>query len=166
MYSNISLIGEGSYTKVYSAYKDSNHIAVKIIKIDKEGISCPHLRELEILRWLKHPNLVPVYDIIIHPTKIYVEMEYIPSTFKEHINSIKFNVIRKFAFQLLNVVSYLHSKGVVHRDIKPDNILINMEQQRLFLIDFNLSKKIKTDRHSIEVVSLDYRAPELLNSEN
>jgi serine/threonine protein kinase len=97
-------------------------------------------------------------------------LEYVPTSLQKELKKcqllqspISAELIKKFSFQLLLGLEYLHSKGIVHRDIKPGNLLVNMEKQELKICDFGISKKINDQTIvSSYIGSRYYRAPELL----
>lgn len=160
-------LGDGTYTSVYEAYCKGKIYAMKRIIVDKyNGLTLSFIRELELLKVLEHKNLVPIHDVFIDTYKnkdcIYVVMEKMNGDFDDIIHeSLDFGDVLKYSFQLLQVVSFLHENNIAHRDIKPWNLMIGNNSD-LYLIDFNLSKNVNFEPHSPQVVSLWYRAPELL----
>lgn len=165
-------IGEGTYSTVYkSCVKSCNKqcescIATKIINI-KEEFLYSIMRELEFLSILKHENIPKMFKINVKNLEIHVEMELIKYNLSEIINEeLEFNKIINLCNQILNVINYLHSNGIAHRDIKPENILFDKKTEKIFLIDFNLSKFAnfidKNKTHSSRVITVYYRPPELV----
>ena len=180
-YEKISKLGSGAYGTVYKARMKKNQkiVAIKRIKIslDTEGIPSSALREISILRNLRHENIEKILDIITTETKLYMVlefMEYDLQSFFEKLNQdpkiVNYSheeLIKIILKQILKGVEYLHSKKIIHRDLKPQNILLNKDLI-IKLCDFGLSRKLSFEKrpYTQEVLSLWYRAPELLLGSN
>ncbi|KAK8810592.1 hypothetical protein WA158_007167 [Blastocystis sp. Blastoise] len=169
-YQKLAEVGKGTYGTVYKALdRYTGHIvAIKKMSFGKpdEGIPPVILRETAILRDLHHPNIVHLESIIVEDTHISLVFEFVETDLKKYMESFRYGLgpdqIKKFLFQLLLAVRYLHSKKIFHRDIKPQNILVD-SKGCLKLTDFGLSRHfgfpLKT--YTREVVTLYYRAPEI-----
>ena len=87
------------------------------------------LREVRIHSKLEHPNVVKVYDTEVLKSKIYILMEFCPTNLQDYINQVVYPVDqaikKKIFFQILNGLAYLQSKRILHRDVKPLNVLIS-----------------------------------------
>lgn len=158
------LIGSGTYGEVYEAVdtETNNMVALKKIKLnEKEGMPGTALREISILKKMKHENIICLYSVIHTASLLTLVFEYIDYDLKEYI-STDCNPIYLIN-QLVSGVQYLHRNNIVHRDLKPQNILVDKEG-RLKIADFGLSRsfEIKVPPYSSEVVTLWYRSPELL----
>ena len=180
-YQKISKLGSGAYGTVYKALmkKTQKIVAIKRIKIslDTEGIPSSALREISILRNLKHENIEKILDIITTESKLYMVLEFMEydlqsffeklSQEQKMINYSQEDLIKIILKQILKGVEYLHSKKIIHRDLKPQNILMNKDL-KVKLGDFGLSRKISFEKrpYTQEVLSLWYRAPELLMGSN
>ncbi|OIR57886.1 MAG: CMGC/CDK protein kinase [Amphiamblys sp. WSBS2006] len=173
-YEHMEKLGSGTYATVYLAInRDTQQkVAVKITKLDREeGIPAASLREVALMKAAQHPNILPIIDVV-HTEKIFaIVVEYIPDgdlrkalcSLKTRNTALSENQRRSWLKQLLSAVEKIHDKKIIHRDIKPQNILV-AEDSTLRLADFGLACPIEagTDVYSSEVVTLWYRAPELL----
>lgn len=140
------LLGHGTFAKVHLAknIKTGEAVAIKIIskdKILKSGLVSHIKREISILRRVRHPNIVQLFEVMATKTKIYFVMEYVRGG--ELFNKVakgrlKEEVARKYFQQLICAVEFCHARGVFHRDIKPENLLLD-ENGNLKVSDFGLS---------------------------
>ncbi|XP_054777923.1 CBL-interacting serine/threonine-protein kinase 12-like [Prosopis cineraria] len=140
------LLGHGTFAKVYYAQniKTNEGVAIKIIdkeKILKGGLVAHIKREISILRRVRHPNIVQLFEVMATKTKIYFVMEYVRGG--ELFNKVargrlKEEVARKYFQQLISAVEFCHARGVYHRDLKPENLLLD-ENGDLKVSDFGLS---------------------------
>lgn len=140
------LLGHGTFAKVYHArnLKTGECVAVKIIekeKILKSGLIAQVKREISILRRIRHPNIVQLFEVMATKTKIFFVMEYVKGgeLFKQVAKGrMKEDVARKYFQQLISAVGFCHERGVYHRDLKPENILLD-ENGDVKVSDFGLS---------------------------
>ncbi|EEF40081.1 CBL-interacting serine/threonine-protein kinase 20 [Ricinus communis] len=140
------LLGKGTFAKVYHArnLQSNQSVAIKIIdkeKVLKSGLIDQIKREISVMRLVRHPNIVQLYEVMASKTKIYFAMEYVKGG--ELFNKVakgklKEDVARKYFQQLIGAVEFCHSRGVYHRDIKPENLLLD-ENGDLKISDFGLS---------------------------
>ena len=171
----IERLGKGTYGSVYKVQrKDTKEIlAIKKIKldVDTEGIPSTTLREVSILKKLKHPNVVKLFDIAMSDSKVELSLEYLPMDLRKFIDCYKDNAkvynpktIKTLIFQILRGTDYIHSKKIFHRDLKPQNILVCDRTLSCKLADFGLSRvfSIPIRPYTKEVLTLWYRAPELM----
>ena len=104
-------------------------------------------REIEILKKLRHKNIVQIYDTISSTNHIYLIMEYIEGADLYDFISKKKTTNELYSCllfqQLINAIEYIHKIGIAHRDIKPENILINEKTNNIKLVDFGLSNMYK-----------------------
>ncbi|KAG2242910.1 hypothetical protein Bca4012_023650 [Brassica carinata] len=140
------LLGHGTFAKVYLArnVKTGESVAIKVIdkeKILKGGLIAHIKREISILRRVRHPNIVQLFEVMATKAKIYFVMEYVRGG--ELFNKVakgrlKEEVARRYFQQLISAVTFCHARGVYHRDIKPENLLLD-ENGNLKVSDFGLS---------------------------
>lgn len=170
-YSKISKLGEGTYGVVYQAVDTTTQeiVAMKVTKFPTDdGIPVSTLREMSILKCVSHPNIISIRDVITEPGQITMVLECMYTDLRRYIHMTKGKgidpaLLCSYAFQLVCGVFVLHTHRVMHRDLKPDNVLLNKEGL-LKISDFGLSRYITLPirQHSMNVVTLWYRAPELL----
>ncbi|KAM9856074.1 cyclin-dependent kinase 16 [Aulostomus maculatus] len=169
-YIKLDKLGEGTYATVYKGRSKltENLVALKEIRLEhEEGAPCTAIREVSLLKDLKHANIVTLHDIIHTQKSLTLVFEYLDKDLKQYLddcgNTIHVHNVKLFLFQLLRGLSYCHRRKVLHRDLKPQNLLIN-ERGELKLADFGLAraKSIPTKTYSNEVVTLWYRPPDIL----
>lgn len=170
-YLKIEKLGEGTYGVVYKAQDRTTKeiVALKRIRLDneEEGIPCTALREISLLKELKHPNVVRLYDVLHSERKLTLVFEYCEQDLKKYLDSCRgeqdASNIKSLVYQLLKGVAFCHEYRVLHRDLKPQNLLIN-KHGVLKLADFGLARAfgIPVRSYSHEVVTLWYRAPDIL----
>lgn len=140
------LLGQGTFAKVYYCrdIKTSESVAIKVINKDhvkREGMMEQIIREISIMRLVRHPNIVEIKEVMATKQKIFVVMEYVKGgeLFAKVANGkLKEDVARKYFQQLISAVDFCHSRGVFHRDLKPENLLLD-ENENLKVSDFGLS---------------------------
>lgn len=170
-YIKIDKIGRGIQGVVYKAQnrKTGEIVALKRIRLDnEEGLPSSAVREIALLRDLRHQNIIRLCDVMHCGKKLTLVFEYMDTDLKRHLDScggdLDNRAIRSFMKHLLEGVSYLHEKKVLHRDLKPQNLLINKKGE-LRIADFGLARfyGIPVRGFSSEVVTLWYRAPDVLS---
>lgn len=167
------VIGCGAYGLVISAtdLKTNEEVAVKKISKAFEDTTDGKriLREVKLLRHFDHENIISLYDILLPPSlvnfkDVYFVTDLMETDLHKLINSsqvLSGDHVKFFIFQILRALEYIHSCGVIHRDIKPQNILVNSECH-LKLCDFGLARADDDEQMTEYVVTRWYRAPEVL----
>jgi len=165
-------LGEGTYGVVYKArdVQTGETVALKKIRLDAEegGIPSTAMREISLLKQLQHPNIVRLYDVILTDQKLTLVFEFLDQDLKKYIDSfgdsgLDAPTTKSFLWQLLKGINHCHENRVLHRDLKPQNLLINRDGE-LKLADFGLARSfgIPVRSYTHEVVTLWYRSPEVL----
>lgn len=166
-------LGEGAFGGVFKVFniETREYLALKLILVPKESDHLRRiLREILLLRYLKHEHLILLKDVF----KIYLQDQiYIGfvtelmkmnmrSMMETYWHSITSRHIKFFMYQLLLGLDYLHFNGILHRDLKPDNILVNNLNQ-LQIADFGWARVIPTNQNNFTKMfaNIHYRAPEI-----
>uniref|UniRef100_A0A8C7Z4I7 cyclin-dependent kinase n=1 Tax=Oryzias sinensis TaxID=183150 RepID=A0A8C7Z4I7_9TELE len=169
-YIKLDKLGEGTYATVFKGRSKltDNLVALKEIRLEhEEGAPCTAIREVSLLKDLKHANIVTLHDIIHTDKCLTLVFEYLEKDLKQYMddcgNIMSVNNVKIFLYQLLRGLAYCHRRKVLHRDLKPQNLLIS-EKGELKLADFGLAraKSVPTKTYSNEVVTLWYRPPDVL----
>eukprot|EP01087_Luapelamoeba_hula_P011905 TRINITY_DN32_c0_g1_i1.p1 TRINITY_DN32_c0_g1~~TRINITY_DN32_c0_g1_i1.p1 ORF type:complete len:299 (+),score=44.20 TRINITY_DN32_c0_g1_i1:123-1019(+) len=171
-YRKLDKLGEGTYGIVYKAkHKETGAlVALKRIRLDSEdeGVPCTAIREISLLKELQHLNIVRLDEVIHTEKKLTLVFEFLDQDLKKYIDDhggiISRSVMKSFLYQLLEGTAFCHEKRVLHRDLKPQNLLINKKTGELKICDFGLARSsgIPVRSYSHEVVTLWYRAPDVL----
>lgn len=165
------VLGEGSYGKVYKATCIANGatVAMKYMKLggEDEGVPSTAIREVAILEGLDHQHIVRLLDVFCSTSKLVLVFECLESDLKKYIKAAKGSlsprVIKDFSLQLTCGVDYCHSRRVIHRDLKPQNLLVS-STSLLKIADFGLARAfiLPMPKYTHEVVTVWYRPPEIL----
>eukprot|EP00793_Prasinoderma_coloniale_P002804 PRCOL_00002286-RA len=165
-YEVVRKVGRGKYSEVFEGVNTINNerCIIKILKpVKKKKIK----REVKILQNLcGGPNTIKLMDIVRDP------QSKTPSLIFEYVNNQDFKVlyprltdydIRYYIFELLRALEYCHSQGIMHRDVKPHNVMIDHEQRKLRLIDWGLAEFYHPGKeYNVRVASRYFKGPELL----
>ncbi|XP_047945168.1 cell division control protein 2 homolog C-like isoform X1 [Salvia hispanica] len=186
-YQKLEKIGQGAYGSVYKARDTSTGQLVALKKnhlpISDQGIPPSTLREVSLLQLLSNSlyivRLLSVEHIPIHNGKhlLFLVFEYLDTDLKKFIDShlqppnptlLPPNTVQSFLFQICSGVAHCHSNGVLHRDLKPHNLLIDVEKGIIKIADLGLGRafSVPLKNYTHEVVTLCYRAPEVLLGAN
>lgn len=170
-YEVLGEIGEGAYGVVLKCRNKETSEIVAIKKFrdieDDEIVRKASLREVKILRMLKHPNIVSLKEAFRRKGKLVLVFEYVHNNLLEILqqnpNGLDPDLVRRYVFQLCTAIQWCHSHDIIHRDIKPENLLVNPDHS-LKLCDFGFARTLPPNTKNLTdyVATRWYRAPELL----
>lgn len=159
-------IGRGKYSEVFLAVRVTTEEKC-VIKILKPVRSKKILREIKILENLKGgPNIITLQDYVQDPVTLTPSLvfEYFDNVdYKELLPNLTDTDIRHYLFEILKGLDYCHSKGIIHRDVKPQNILFDPVKRKVKLIDWGLAEFYHAGvEYNVRVASRYFKGPELL----
>ncbi|XVF09519.1 hypothetical protein REPUB_Repub07fG0100400 [Reevesia pubescens] len=165
------VLGEGTYGVVYKAIdtKTGQTVAIKKIRLgkQKEGVNFTALREIKLLKELKDPNIIELIDAFPHKGNLHLVFEFMETDLEAVIRDRNIFLspadIKSYIQMTLKGLAFCHKKWVLHRDMKPNNLLIGSNGQ-LKLADFGLARIFGSPdrKFTHQVFARWYRAPELL----
>ena len=176
-YEVLGIVGEGAYGIVYKCKnkETGKYVAVKKFKETQDKLVQKTMkRELAMLQMLRHENVVEFQEAFISKGDFFLVFEYVEKNLLEVLEEspkgLNPKLIKSFVFQMCKAVSYLHKNNMIHRDVKPENLLID-ENLNLKLCDFGFARKVKLNRQNNNIDTMTdyvatrwYRSPELLLS--
>lgn len=167
-----SLVGVGGMANVYRGVdeKNGNPIAVKVLKeefLDNEELVRRFKNESKAISILSHPNIVKVYDVSVTDKLQYIVMEYVDGiTLKEYLKqrggALTWKETVHFATQVLSALQHAHSKGIIHRDVKPQNIML-LADGSIKMMDFGIARFSRAQSQTVSdkaIGSVHYISPE------
>uniref|UniRef100_A0A915PJQ3 Protein kinase domain-containing protein n=1 Tax=Setaria digitata TaxID=48799 RepID=A0A915PJQ3_9BILA len=172
-YSRTQILGEGSYGVVYKGTdkRTGKLVAMKKIRLRhvSEGVPATALREMSLLRTLRHPNIVSLEEVILDEQLVYLIFEFVSMDLKKCIDKIPYGQMMKraeqkaYLYQILQGICFCHQRNILHRDLKPQNLLVD-GNGNLKIADFGLARELElVEREYTDVVvTLWYRPPEIL----
>ncbi|KZV84246.1 Pkinase-domain-containing protein [Exidia glandulosa HHB12029] len=172
-YIQLEKLGEGTYATVFKGRSRTTNeiVALKEIHLDAEveGTPSTAIREISLMKELKHPNILALHDVIHTETKLVLIFEFCDQDLKRYMDThgnrgaLDPVTVQSFMYQLLRGIAFCHENRVLHRDLKPQNLLINRKGE-LKIGDFGLARAfgVPVNTFSNEVVTLWYRAPDVL----
>uniref|UniRef100_A0A0N4ZT45 Cyclin-dependent kinase 7 n=1 Tax=Parastrongyloides trichosuri TaxID=131310 RepID=A0A0N4ZT45_PARTI len=172
-YEKVKHLGEGQFANVYLAKDTINNdlVAIKKIKLGsvtevRDGVNRTALREIKLLQEIKHDNIICLRDVIGHKKNIQLVMDFMETDIEKVIQEKKIILmlphIKNIVLQVLLGLEYLHSNWILHRDLKPNNLLIN-SNGRVKITDFGLARYYGSPnkQYTCQVITIWYRPPEL-----
>lgn len=172
---NESVVGSGTYGKVFKGVNcyTKGLVALKRIRMEgeRDGFPVTAVREIKLLQSLRHTNIVNLQEVMVEKNDCFMVFEYLSHDLTGLLNHPTFGLDsaqrKDLARQLFEGLDYLHTRGVLHRDIKAANILVS-NTGVLKLADFGLAR-FYAKRHQLDytnrVITIWYRSPELLLGE-
>ncbi|XP_017777172.1 PREDICTED: cyclin-dependent kinase 1-A-like [Nicrophorus vespilloides] len=169
----LEVLGEGVYGVVFKAQNDvtGEIVAIKQIKDfgnDEAGIAVTTMREINALKYLRHHNVIQLKDVLCAGYKsFFMVFEYFGIDLKLYLTRVPCKpdemLVKSYTKQLMEALAFIHSNRVMHRDVKPQNVLVDSEGN-LKLADFGLCRQftMPMKNYTNKIVSLWYRAPEIL----
>uniref|UniRef100_A0A915HQ62 Protein kinase domain-containing protein n=1 Tax=Romanomermis culicivorax TaxID=13658 RepID=A0A915HQ62_ROMCU len=162
-----------TYGVVYKARQKSTGklVALKKIRLEseEEGVPSTAIREISLLKELRHPNVVKLEDVILEEKSLHLIFEFLSMDLKKYIDTIPDNeymdkmLVKSYLYQISEALYFCHRRRILHRDLKPQNLLIDSKGV-IKLADFGLARAIgiPVRVYTHEIVTLWYRAPEVL----
>ena len=170
-YDVLGVVGEGAYGIVYKCKnkETGKYVAIKRFKeVEDDLVKKTMKRELKMLQKLHHPNVVDFQEAYKRKGNLYLVFEFVDKNLlellQEHPQGLDPTLIRHLIYQLCKAIKYMHDQNIIHRDVKPENLLIT-DKMELKLCDFGFSRLISgscTEKLTDYVATRWYRAPELL----
>ncbi|GLC55296.1 hypothetical protein PLESTB_000969300 [Pleodorina starrii] len=173
-YIKLGQLGSGSYGVVHKAMNRETHELLAIKKVAhsaEHGLSDSTIREISTLRELCHDNIVRLKDIIatVNGHHVHLVLEFLDCDLRQYLDTnpqaSEIGRIKSIVLQILRGIRYAHMNSIMHRDLKPQNVLVGVAKGQVKITDFGLARCFlpNADRAYTErVVTLYYRAPELL----
>ncbi len=166
-------IGRGGMAAVYRALdlRLNRHVAIKLLPPDlafNPDVKTRFLREAQMAAQLNHPNIVPIYSVDERDGVVYFVMALVEGqTLAEHLHDVgrcSFDEVRGVIGDVADALDYAHKKGVIHRDIKPDNIMLDRASGRTMVTDFGIARAVQGDSRltvtGVAVGTPAYMSPE------
>jgi len=169
-YENLGKVGEGSYGLVVKCRNTQTGQMVAIKKFleseEDKQVKKIAMREVKMLKMLRHDNLVNLLEVFKRKKKLYLVFEYVDRTLLDDLEKneygLEMTMAKEYLWQILSAVEFCHSRQVIHRDVKPENILVSKEGV-VKLCDFGFARIVANcPEHTDYVATRWYRAPELL----
>ena len=169
-YQMMEVIGRGGMAVIYKALDTrlNRYVAIKVLRADiatDPELLADFTSEAQAIAKLTHPNIVAVYDVVSSPAADYIVMELIEGiTLKQYIlrrGALSWKEALHFSTQIAKALAHAHSKGIIHRDIKPQNVMI-LKDANIKVADFGIAslENRKREAQGKAVGSVHYIAPE------
>jgi eukaryotic-like serine/threonine-protein kinase len=170
------MIGKGGMADVYLGYdpRFERTVAIKVFKRDDDELLMRFIREARLMASLRHPHLMPVYDagdsILDGVVRYYIVMPFMEGgTLRSRVRSAPLSLQEtcRYLGQIADALDYIHQRGIIHRDIKSSNVLLDAED-RCYLSDFGIARTVTDATMTTSggvLGTVDYVAPELFEEE-
>jgi eukaryotic-like serine/threonine-protein kinase len=175
------IIGEGAMARVYKAYDPEidRTIAIKLLKPqfgENDQYRARFLREARAAGVLSHPNIVTIFDVGVDESRPYIAMEMIDGLTLGDVlrtdRKLTFREVVEIGIQLTRALDYAHRKGIVHRDVKPGNIMLIEESKTIKVADFGICRMDNAGNEETQHTQMgdvlgtpNYMSPEQVNGE-
>ena len=171
MSTSLVLLGKGTYGDVF--FDHSRGLALKRVRhtlSSDEGVSVTVMREVRILSILQHPRIMRMFDARVGEKHMFIHIEYLPFSLRNIMDRgfLCTRAVGRITADLFTAIAFCHAQGVIHRDIKPDNLMLCFSG-RVKLADFGLAREVlgtmkdnDTVPYTPQMITLWYRAPEVL----
>ncbi|XP_022652495.1 cyclin-dependent kinase 10-like [Varroa jacobsoni] len=167
-FTKVGFLARGSFGRVYHVTApDETPMALKKLSLQQSNNHCHEivlkdsLREVKMLASLKHHNIAKLHQIVVGISDVFLAIEFCPV---QLANVVKYKaperIVKSLTWQLMTGLSYIHSRGLIHRDIKTDNLMLKAGV--LKIADFGSTAGVKQAKWTPQVVTLWYRPPEIL----
>lgn len=163
-YEQIRVVGEGTFGQVVLARRNRTKYALKRMNESRGGLSVTTIREIQLLRTMDHPNIIRLVEMVVDGSDVYMVFPYVSHDLNRFIrsNRLEKDDVRHILHQIARGVQYIHGRGVIHRDLKSANILLD-RRLHVRIADFGMARHTtKTGMYTPGMVTLWYRAPEVL----
>eukprot|EP00108_Taenia_solium_P003310 TsM_000287200 transcript=TsM_000287200 gene=TsM_000287200 len=168
--SRLGKIGEGTYGLVYKCLDRKSGLlkALKHVKLEHsdQGIPSTTLREIALLRELNTPTFLE--HAVLDDGQLYLVFEYLNVDLRRYLDlnykntGLPAETVKSFMYQMLQALCYCHIRRVIHRDLKPQNVLVDVSRNFVKLADFGLARSIG---YPLRTLTHEYRSPEILLGE-
>merc|ERR1719330_456349 len=173
-FSIVGRVGQGTTSSVQHAIRqsDGRHVALKTMRAEDPEMIAFARQEFETLRKIEHPNIVGAVDFIEAPGRATVVLDFFDGRdLQETVSSmpdrrLPEEVAMPLIAQLVDAVMHLHASRIVHRDIKPQNVLVSRDLKQLKLVDFNVARNLQGGPALTPTGTRLYTAPEVVLGES
>lgn len=171
MFAPLDKIGSGSFGIVFRAVcqRSGERVAIKKIPIccEDDGVPSTALREVASLKDCAHPNVINLRQVTHTPSSLYLVFDCFDMDLRAYVKlfgALRGSLLKSGASQLFQGLKFCHGRRILHRDLKPQNVLVDVNTMRLVLADFGLARPftVPLKVYTHEVVTLWYRPPEIL----
>jgi hypothetical protein len=162
-YEVLGLLGSGGFADVHEALdrETGELVALKVLR-DGQGMSARVVREIEAARALAHPNIVALRDTFVAAGRVCLVWELVEGVALDELDGLRDQDAAALGVELLDALAFAHSQGVVHRDVKPQNVMVDVAR-RVKVMDFGIARMLDADTLTGEgdlIGTIAYMSPE------